>query len=134
MEYKAKYTDSHTTSTRDKSTWNQPRTSKNPLSAKYISSVVPNGTRDPVHKPSQSSNANHNREFTLPKSVSPSSPRGPTEAIVNANSIAAQSTCGRVHISWGNCGKPRSFAHRRFLEEMAEEVAVQEGFEHAKIL
>lgn len=35
----------------------------------------------------------------------------------------------------GNCGKPGSFAYRRFLlEEMAEEVAVQEGFEHAKIL
>lgn len=40
----------------------------------------------------------------------------------------------RLQISWGECGIPRSLKHRRFLEQMAEEVAVREGFQYAKIL
>lgn len=59
-------------------------------------------------------------------------PNGQTPAIVNAPSIAAQLSCTRVHISWGKCGVPRAVKQRRFLGILAEEVAVQEGFEHAK--
>lgn len=137
MEYKPKSTNARTTSARDKPTCNQAGKSKNSSTQKYISSV-PNAvnlykpTRDLVHKQKHPSNAN--REYVPPKIVPSSLLNGQTQAIVNATSIAAQSNCTRVQISWGNCGVPGSFAQRRFLEEMADEVAVQEGFEHAKIL
>lgn len=102
MEYKPKSTNAHTTSTRDKQTWNQARKPKNPPNARYISGV-PNAvnsyksTRDLVHKQKQPSSAN--REYRPPKIVSPSLPNGQTQAIVNETSIAAQSSCTRVHIS-----------------------------------
>lgn len=137
MEYKPKSTNTCTTSTRDKPTWNQARKPKNLPTANYISSV-PNvvsahkPTRDLVHKQKQPSNAD--REYRPTEIVSPSLPNNQAQAIVSATSIAAQSSCTRVHISWGKCGVPGSFEQRRFLEEMAEGVALQEGFEHTRIL
>lgn len=68
------------------------------------------------------------------KIPSQSSPNGFIQPIVDATSIAGQSPSTRLHISWDNCGKPGSYTYPWFLEEMAEEVAVQERFEHAKIL
>lgn len=137
MENKPKSTNTRTTSTRDKPTWNQARKPKNPPNARYIPGV-PNAvnsykpTRDLIHRQRQPSSGNP--EYRPPKILSPSLPNGQTQAIVKATSIAAQSSCTRVHISWGKCGIPRSVKQRRFLEEMAEEAAVQEGFEHARIL
>ena len=135
MEYKSRSTNAPTKFTRDKPTWDQVHRSKNPPTAEYISSV-PNDvnsykpTRDLVQKPRQPTNAN--RRYLSPKTPSQSSPNGPTQVIVNPTSMAAQSSSTRVQISWGNCGKPGSFAYWRFLEEMAEEVAVHEGFEHTR--
>ncbi len=137
MEYNPKFTNATTTFTRDKPTWDQARRSKKSPTANYISSIPNTGnsykpTWDLVQKPKQPTNAN--RGYLSLETPSQSSPNGPTQAIVNTTSIAAQLSSTCVHISWGNCGKPGSFAYRRFLEEMAEEVATQEGFEHAKIL
>lgn len=135
MEYKPGFFNAPTTFPRDNPTWDQARRSKNPPTAKYISSV-PNAvksykpTRDLVQKPKHPTNAN--RGYLSPEIPSQSSSNGPTQATVNATSIAAQSSSTRVHISWGSCGKPGSFSYRRFLKEMAEEVAVtfthQEAF------
>ena len=56
------------------------------------------------------------------------------QQVVDVASVATLPPITRVQISWGECGIPRSIRLRRFLEEMAEEVAVREGFQYAKIL
>lgn len=53
---------------------------------------------------------------------------------MDATSATTLSSRHHVHISWGKCGIPGSLKIRRFLETMAEEVTVQEGFQYAKIL
>lgn len=84
-------------------------------------------TRHEVRKPKHSSSANF----------------GPLSRTVSLQSLSndiAQPTeptlppITRLQISWGECGIPRSLKHRRFLEQMVEEVAVREGFQYAKIL
>lgn len=137
MEYKPKPASGPAIFTRYKSTWDLARKSKHPTTADYLSSVpttvtLYKPTQDLVRKPKHLLNAN--RGYLSPKIPSQSLPNGPTQQIVNAASTAAQSSSSWVHISWGNRGIPGSFAYQRFLEETAEEVAVQEGFKHAKIL
>lgn len=56
------------------------------------------------------------------------------QQVVDVASVATLPLIPRLQISWGKCGIPRSIRLRRFLEEMAEEVAVGEGFQYAKIL
>lgn len=134
-EYKSKFASASSTFTRYKQSRDQARKSKHSPAAEYISSVPTTVTsyklpQDLVRKPKHNSNAN--RGYLFPKIPSQSLPNGPTQPIVNAASIVAQSSNTRVHISWGKCGIPGSFAYQQFLEKMAEEVAVQGGLNTQK--
>lgn len=89
-------------------------------------------TRNQVRKPNHPSTADFG---PLSPSVSTqSSTNEIAQPIVDATSVAILPPITRLQISWGKCGIPRSLRLRRFLEEMAEEVAIREGFQYAKIL
>lgn len=93
MEVKHNFTNTPTKFAQGKQPWSQARRSKIPPAAKDISSV-PNAlnsykpTRNLAQKPKQPTNAN--REYLSPGNSSQLSPNGPTQAIVNANSMTAQ--------------------------------------------
>lgn len=89
-------------------------------------------SRDEVQKPMHPSTANYRPPSATLFTPTIQSP--PNDTTMDATSATTLSPRHHVHISWGKCGIPGSLKIRRFLETMAEEVTVQEGFQYAKIL
>lgn len=89
-------------------------------------------SRDEVQKPMHPSTANYRPPSATVFTPTIQSP--PNDTTMDATSATTLSPRHHVRISWGKCGIPGSLKIRRFLETMAEEVAVQEGFQYAKIL
>lgn len=89
-------------------------------------------SRDKVQKPMHPSTANYrplSATIFTPTIQSP-----PNDTTIDATSATTLLPRHHVRILWGKYGISGSLKIRRFLETMAEEVAVQEGFQYAKIL
>lgn len=104
-----------------------------PLATSAPSTLAQNqSTRNQVRKPMHFSTAHFG--LLSPTVSLQSSPNDVKQPIIDATSVPTLPILTRLQISWGKCGIPRSPKLRQFLEKMAEEVVIREGFQYATIL